>query len=131
MRGGVGSALGLLLGACQLQLAVPDGANVECEVDADCPSGYGCRRTLGLCVELGASGEPPRLTDVSLTPPVARAGVPVTLELRASEVLLTPPVAVIGGSPGHAMQLEDAVDAPQYRFVYEPTGDEAEGTHAV
>lgn len=53
----------LLISGCAGDIAVPSGANIECSTTSECPDGWECESSAGLCVvEGGTVPQGPSLT---------------------------------------------------------------------
>lgn len=83
-------AVALALPACFADRTAPD--DLPCERESDCPESQTCRTKLGKCVAVdGLDGEPPRATDIVITPTTMKRDT----ELRVTfttEPLLDPPI---------------------------------------
>jgi hypothetical protein len=124
------------LAACKASLDLPAGALVTCSSDADCPSGWVCRTTLGRCVQPGADGTAPQLVTTSLvvTPPrVGLATATVSVAFQVSEALARDPDATLRLSGADAaartLQLVSGDELLHaYVLAYAPVpGSDAEG----
>jgi len=129
MRCTLAPLFGVLLSACSLQLNVPSEAEVKCASDAECPSGFRCKSTVGRCVQLLGDDRPPQLEHSSFNPVVGRGGA-LHVELDANEPLLTAPTVVLSGATRHALGLELA-EGQHYTFGYLQTADDVEGPHPL
>lgn len=128
------AALGLSLGACTADVAVPGEARMACAEAADCPDGFVCKVALGRCVSAtGGDQEPPGVVpgSVVVSPGAARIGRAVTVDFDVTEALLQDPEVVLA-DPGRPRPLVlEAQDGLHYRFAFAPSGSEAEGTAAL
>lgn len=118
-----------LLG-CRAELALPDGAQIACQTNDDCPAQMTCRPALGRCIAANADRQPPSLVGTpSIEPPVARARVRVTVTLTTSEPLAGVPALEAGdtGATATFMLITRSSAEKRYSFAYTPTGKEAEG----
>ena len=52
---------GVLAYACTIDLEVPDGVEIGCASNDDCPVDFVCRPTIGLCIRKGSDDQPPSI----------------------------------------------------------------------
>lgn len=125
---------GLLLVAvaCDFDASVPEGAQIGCRSDDDCPEGMTCRAALGRCVDAGADDvTAPALVG---TPVIERSalgsGDVLRVAFEVSEALATPPtVELLVGTGRLALEEQpDCGEAPRrFCFVRTIDGTEPEG----
>ena len=121
-------AASLLLASC-FNDQVPAGVQIACDSNADCPSGYLCRTTIGRCVPSDSLDQTPPTLDgtPAIAPAVARAGVTLTVDFKVSEALAADPVVRI---EGRQLALDEAGTdraALAYRYATEVAGNEPQG----
>src|SRR5690606_9175953 len=122
MRRVFAALLSLASWGCMVPPELPRGAQISCTSQDDCPSETECRTTLGRCVPVGSEEAPPALSSpIAAEPPLARAGVDVTLRFSVDKAL--------GKAPKLSVVFSDAtsVDVP----VEETEPGRLEGTVPV
>ncbi|HEY3451656.1 MAG TPA: hypothetical protein VGK67_35185 [Myxococcales bacterium] len=131
-------ALGLLLAGSSCSpgnFALPEGAALTCESDADCPTPSTCNALVHRCVRAGENTPPAVLLEtVKISPsgPIA-AGVQVTISFQTSVPLVVTPelrLASAGAGPS-AFALVKAVSAKSFEFQRTATGAEPEETVSI
>src|SRR5688572_20824105 len=74
--------------ACRTDLSVPDGAQLLCTSDADCPAGSFCRPALGRCMRTaGADDAAPSVVSTSVLPASAGPSTDVTATFTVDDDL--------------------------------------------
>ncbi|MBI5527936.1 MAG: hypothetical protein HY897_16520 [Deltaproteobacteria bacterium] len=137
-HGGTGVAFALLLGlyaivvpvSCAPELTVPQNAQLECERDSDCPSGYSCRQNVKLCSKGGGSGDdldPPKVVkeSIEIRPTAAKKGTIINLQFEVNEELTAAPEVRLN-TPGAKPFKLATEDGQRYRYTYTADGDESE-----
>lgn len=128
----------LLVSACSVSLPIDPQAKVKCASDVDCPAGFVCRVSIGLCVStstpdlVGAD----LLGPVAFNPPVSRQGVPLVARFSVSERLARDPIVRLVGPSQAILPMaispsDTNADAGFYVFTADVTGNEPEGEYAV
>ncbi|OGQ85981.1 MAG: hypothetical protein A2289_00415 [Deltaproteobacteria bacterium RIFOXYA12_FULL_58_15] len=115
--------------ACQVEMPIPDGANIRCSSDEQCPNDAVCNSVLHRCFGRGSGQdtEPPRVTGATITPAVVSAEVDhniVTVSFTVDEKLVGDP------QPTLTLQVAEGVgralthashDGLQYQYRYDVT----------
>ncbi len=123
--------LALLVGlaACTVQLELPEGAEIECRSDADCPEGLVCKTAIGLCYEPGGSDEVPGIVAGTLVidPPQATVNREVTVSFEVTEELTSAPELVLSAAVSTPLTFESA-SGRTYVYSYRPKLADTAGT---
>jgi len=126
------------LTACLFDHAVPEGAQLSCLVQEDCPPGYTCREAIGMCVESSQiDADAPRLDgEPLLVPELGSIGDSFVLSFSVSETLYSDPVVTldVGGGREAPFELDQAAsdsDALDYVYSYTADGSEAQGAREI
>ena len=126
---GVVGLVGLAGSGC-IDPTIPDGASITCEGDDECPDGFACQGSRGICVPDGAIDETaPKLSgDATISPEAGGTGTVFTLAFEVDETLAEDPsVTVDIGGVQAAFAIDDeASDVGARRYVYHYTASGAE-----
>ncbi|MDP3232917.1 MAG: hypothetical protein Q8N26_09080 [Myxococcales bacterium] len=119
---------------CETSLpALPEGAQVFCASDAECPTGLVCRLSVNRCRPPSADQVPPRVTESTITPTLGTTGTVFTATFSVDEALGRPPT-VYAEVRGTRVGLELDVarsNAPAFVFSTLPVDGSLEGAADV
>jgi hypothetical protein len=89
MRQVVAGSVCLLLGSCLVNLDLPEDAQVSCSAEAECPDGYTCNTTRGLCIpdDIDDVLGPQVVSTTAPVPTVGNDDLPFTLSFTVDEAL--------------------------------------------
>ncbi len=119
----------LLLAACSASVVAPTDIPIRCGARGECPAPLVCAVAAQRCVEADAldTTPPALLAPPVVDPPLARAGVELTVQVSVDERLAEPPTLTFDAAgESRAFSLDDT-DGDAFTFTYLPIGVEAEG----
>src|SRR4051812_12997012 len=119
--------------ACVPDFSAPDGAQITCESDADCPAGRTCRASIHRCVAPGGDQEPPAIVPGSaqVQPAAAGVGREVSVQFSVTEPLALDPEVHLQLASGDRTLVKRAVEGSHYTYVFVADGTEGEGIRSL
>lgn len=111
---------------CSNDFAVPEGINISCASEKDCPAGWTCNTNMGRCIKTANldSTAPVITGKPKITPTLARKGIEIRASFDVSEPLVeTPKVVVDLRGKTVSMTLDEAKSKDtHFEFTYTPRG---------
>lgn len=126
--------LSLQAASCTYEGTLPEGAQLTCTQNSDCPPGTVCRETVGLCVAADSTDTiPPEfISGPTVSPNVGREGASFAMTFTVSEALARDPIVMLGSASAQKAFTVDELTTDRanqrYSFSYTALGDEAEET---
>ncbi|MEM6730219.1 MAG: hypothetical protein AAF658_01615, partial [Myxococcota bacterium] len=109
--------------ACSNSLELDPNARISCP-DGQCPTGYVCRETIGLCIPTDTAPDAPEISGTAtITPEVASQNVTVSVDFTTSVALFDRPSVRFGSNGAEFTFDPEGSDETVNRYVFFRTID--------